>query len=153
MAREDKLRRALFVERNVLRHRSVRAYAPHGDAERFQRMLDAVDDGGGFEAAMHHAVGAFLVIADAVGVPVGLFHQRFEGFGIPFAEEIAGPWPAEYGAGRIAPRRTMIGLIAGKEIEEHGGLAEGPALATLAARENPPEEILGLLAIEEVLLV
>ena len=47
----------------------------------------------------------------------------------------------------------MIGLIAGKEIEEQRGLAERPALTALAARENPAEEILGLLAIEEVLLV
>src|SRR6185503_19404467 len=98
-------------------------------------------------------VGAFLVIADTVGVPIGFFHQLLEGFGIAFAEEIAGSLPAEHGTRRITPRRATIGLIAREEIEEHGGLAEGPALAALAARENPPEEILGLLAIEEMLLV
>src|SRR5690242_17231836 len=115
-------------------------------------MLDAVGDGSGLEPAMHHAVRAFLVIADAVGVPVGLLHQLLEGLGIAFAEQIAGPLPSEDRASRIAPRRAVIGLIAGEEIEEHRGLAERPALAALAARENPPEQILGLLAVEEVFL-
>src|SRR6185312_9808500 len=102
---------------------------------------------------MHHAVGAFLVIADSVGVPIGLLHQLLEGFGVAFAEQIAGLLPTEHGARGIAPRRATIGLIAGKKIEEHRRLAEGPALAALTAGENPPEQILGLLAIEEVLLV
>src|SRR5581483_4855107 len=69
------------------------------------------------------------------------------------ADEIAGLLPAEHGAGRIAPGRAMIGLVAGEEIEEQVGLAERPFLAALAALEDVAEELLRRLAVEEVLLV
>jgi hypothetical protein len=45
---------------------------------------------------MHHALGAFLVIAGAVGVPAGLRHQRLEALGIAFAAQIGGALPAGY---------------------------------------------------------
>ena len=107
-------------------------------------MVHGVDDGSRFEAAMHHAIGAFLVIADAVSVPVGLFHQLLEGLGIALAEQIAGPLPAEDGARGIAPGRAMIGLIAGQEIEEQQRLKERPVVAALPRRENIAEQLLGL---------
>src|SRR5688572_29284431 len=116
-------------------------------------MGDRVLHGGGFVAAVHHAIGAFLVISRAVGIPVGLLHQLAERFGVAFPEEIAGPLPAEDGPRRISPRRAMIGLITGKKIEEEARLAERPGLAAAAARENVAEQLLGGGAVEKVLLI
>ena len=73
---------------------------------------------------MHHAVGALFVVAGAVGIPIGLIHQFVEGLRVAFAEQIAGLLPAEDGARRITPRRAVVGLVAGEEIEEQAGLAE-----------------------------
>ena len=80
---------------------------------------------------MHHAIGALLVIAGAVLVPLRVLHQLLEGLGVAFAEQIAGPLPAEHGAGWVPPRRAVIGLIAGEEIEEQRGLEERPCAAAL----------------------
>src|SRR6476469_10238104 len=107
----------------------------------------------GLVAGMHHAVGAFLVIAGAVGIPVGLFHQLLEGLGVAFAQQVTGPLPAEDGAGRIAPRRAVVTLVAGQEVEEQAGLAERPLFAAPAAAEDVAEQVLGAVAVEEVLLV
>ena len=97
---------------------------------------DRILHGGRLVAAVHHAVGALLVVAGAVGVPVGFFHQLLEGLGVAFAEQVAGPLPAEHGARRVAPRRAVIGLVAGEEIEEQARLAERPGLAAAAAAEE-----------------
>src|SRR5690349_22214089 len=102
---------------------------------------------------MDHALGALLVVADAVSVPVSGLHQLLEGLGVAFAEQVAGLLPAEHGAGRIAPWRAVIGLVAGEEVEEQAGLAERPLLAAVAALEDVAEQLLGGLAVEEVLLV
>ncbi len=102
---------------------------------------------------MHHAVGALLVIAGAVTLPLGLFHQFLEGRDIAFAKEIAGTLPAEDVARRVAPRRALVGLIAGKEVEKQRGLIERPSLAAAAAFENLAEELLRARPVEEVLLI
>src|SRR6185369_2443325 len=101
---------------------------------------------------MGHAVGAFFVLAGAVAVPVGGRHQFLEGLGVAFAEQIAGLLPAENVARRHAPWRAFVGLVAGEEIQEQAGMHEVPLLA-LAAGKYVAEQLLGLRAVEEVLLV
>src|SRR5262249_8611908 len=97
--------------------------------------------------------GALLVVADAVAVPGGVLHQLAEGRGVAFAQQVAGLLPAEHRARRVAPRRAMIGLVAGEEVQEHHRLAERPPAPALAARQDAAEQLLGPGAIEEVLLV
>src|SRR6185312_11699953 len=152
MAREDVFGRALPVERDLLGPVAFGGNAAHGDAERLQRVVHRVDHGCRLIAAMHHAVGAFLVVAGAVSVPIGLFHQLLEALGIAFAQEIAGTLPAEIVARRIAPRRAVIVLVAGEEIEKERRLAERPFMATAAA-EDVAEELLGLAPVEEMRLI
>jgi len=108
---------------------------------------------GRLEAAMDHAVGAFFVIAGAIGVPVGLLHQLLEARRIAFTEKITRPLSAQNCARRIAPRRALIGSISGKKIEEKLRWVERPGLAAFAQRKNLPEEGFGFFAIEEMLLV
>src|SRR5438552_13482314 len=116
-------------------------------------MPKAVGDCRRLESAMHHAVGALLVIADAVGIPVGFLHQFLERLRVTFAEQIARPLPSKDVARRISPGRTVIGLISGKEIEEKGGLIERPGLGTAAAGEDTAEQFPCSLAAQEMLLV
>src|SRR6201996_1956264 len=116
-------------------------------------MPDGVDHGGAFETAMDHAVLALLVFADAVLVPLGVFHQLLEGLHITFAKQVAGLLPAEHAAQRHRPRRAFVGLIARKEIEEQRGLRELPVLAAIAARKDIAEQALGALAVEEAFLI
>src|SRR5690606_32081575 len=80
-------------------------------------------------------------------------HQILEGLRVAFAEEVARALPAEDGTRRVAPGGAAIGLVAGEEVEEERGLAERPFPAAVAAAEDLAEELLRLLAIEEVLLV
>src|SRR5580704_17553207 len=98
-------------------------------------------------AAMGHAVGTLLVLAGAVGVPIGGLHQLLERLGVTFAEQIARLLPAEDVAIGHAPGRALERLVAGQEIEEQAGVHEIPLLA-LAAREDVAEQVLGLGAIE-----
>src|SRR4051812_6096617 len=102
---------------------------------------------------MHHAVGAFFVISGAVGVPVGLIHQFTESLGIAFAQQITRALPTEHRAGRIAPRRAVVALVAGEKIQKQARLRERPFLAVVAAAQNSAEQLFGLLAVQEVLLV
>jgi hypothetical protein len=153
VTREHELRGTLAIERNLGRHLALGLDAADHVGERLERVLEGVLHRGRLETRMDHAVGALLVIADAVGVPIGALHQLLEGLGVAFAEQIAGLLPAEHGAGRIAPRRAVIGLVAGQEVEEQAGLAERPSLAAVAALEDVAEQLLGGLAIEEVLLI
>ena len=104
---------------------------------------------GRFEAAVHHAVGALFVIAGAVRVPVGFFHQLAKRSRVAFAEQIAGTLPAEHGARRIAPRRAAVFLVAGQEIEEQARLAERPRRAAAAATEDVAKELLGRRAMRK----
>src|SRR5258707_662487 len=115
-------------------------------------MAKGVLDGGTLIAAMNHAVGTLLVVAGAVFVPLGGFHQFLEGFDVALAQQIAGPLPAEHVARRVAPRRAVIALIAGQEVEEEGRLREFP-LALLGIAEDRAEQLLGLAAVEEMRLV
>src|SRR5215472_3680191 len=114
--------------------------------------MHRIDDGGCLVPAVHHALRALLVVPGAVGVPVRLLQQLLERFRVTLAEQIAGALPAEIVAGRIAPRRAAIGLIAGQEIEKKARLIERPALAVLPP-ENVAEQFLGAAAAEEMRLI
>src|SRR5208282_3447432 len=122
------------------------------DHERLERVPYRVVRRRRLVAAMHHAVGAFLVIARPVLVPVGRLHELLEAPRIAFAEEIAGALPAEHVARRVAPRGAVVLLIAGEEVEEETRLREAPLLAA-PAPEDVAEELLGLVPREGVLLV
>src|SRR5579871_2036433 len=108
-------------------------------------MPETVGDGGRLKAAMHHAVGAFFVIADTVGVPVGFLHQLAERLHVAFAEQITGPLPPENVPRRISPWRAVISLIAGQEIEKERRLVERPCFGAATARENTAEKPSGAL--------
>src|SRR5271170_321592 len=116
-------------------------------------MSERIIDRARLEAAMDHAIGAFLIPADAVGIPVGRLHQLLEARRVAFAEKIAGPLPAENRSGRIAPRRAMVRLISRQEIKEQGRLIEGPLLPVAPASKNFAEQLFGAGAVEEVFLV
>src|SRR6476646_5959288 len=101
---------------------------------------------------MHHAIGAFLVVASPIFVPRGVLNQLLEGLRVAFAEQIAGALPAEHGAGWVPPRSAVIALIAGEEVEEQPRLVKGPSSLALAS-EDVSEQLLRSCAIKEVLLV
>src|SRR5687767_1135464 len=103
---------------------------------------------------MHHAVGALLVLARAVGIPVGRLHQFLETRCIALSHEVAGLLPAEDVAGGITPRRAVIALVAGQEVEVEARLIEDPLAPLLAAfAEDVAEQRLGLAAVEEMHLI
>src|SRR4029434_3734385 len=102
---------------------------------------------------MDHAVGALLVVAGAVSIPLGLVHQLIEGSCVALAEQVAGLLPAENCAGRMAPRRAMVALVTGEKIEEQARLAERPFVFACSALEYVAEQLLGLATIEKVVLV
>src|SRR5205823_12405904 len=114
--------------------------------------MHRIDDGGSLVAAVHHALSAFLVIAGAVGIPIRPFHQLLKGLGITFAEQIAGPLPAEIIARRIAPGRAVVGLVAGQEIEKKARLVERPGFAVLPL-EDLAEQFLRAAATQKMRLV
>ncbi len=153
VAREHVLGRALAVERNFRRHRTLGANPAQGNLQGFHRMGDRVLNGGGFITAVDHAIGAFRIVSGAVGIPIRFLHQLAEGLGITLAEQIAGALPPEHGTGRIAPGRAMVLLIPRQEVEEQTGLAERPGFAGAAATEDVAEQLLGLLAMEKMLLI
>src|SRR5690348_15190000 len=101
---------------------------------------------------MDHAVGALLIVAGAVLVPLGGLHQLPERLGVALAQQVAGPLPAEHVARGLAPRRASVALVAGEEVEKEGGLVEPPVLA-LSPAEDVAEQLLRLATVEEVLLV
>ncbi|KOS92276.1 hypothetical protein DM53_4518 [Burkholderia mallei] len=153
VAREHILGRTLVVDRNIRRERAFGPDAAHRHLQRLQRMRDRIHHGGGLEAAVDHAVRTLFVVADAVVVPVGRFHQLLEGLHVTFADQVARLLPAEHRARRVAPRRALVRLVAGEEIEEQRRLAERPALAAFAALEDFAEQVLRLVAVQEVLLI
>ena len=57
------------IERDVGRHRSFGLDPGEATFAAFHGPAHRIHDGGSLEAAMHHAIGAFLVIAGAVFVP------------------------------------------------------------------------------------
>src|SRR6266849_8748033 len=102
---------------------------------------------------MDHAIGALLIVADAVLVPLGVVHEFAERLGVALAQQVAGLLPAEDRACRVAPRRAVISLVPGEKVQEHDRLAERPFPPAIAARQDAAEQFPGLGAIEEVLLV
>src|SRR5689334_18298436 len=116
-------------------------------------MPDGVLHRGGFETAVHHAVGTLLVVTRAVAVPVGLFHELTKALRIAFAQQVTRPLPTEDRACGIAPRGALVSLVAGEEVEEEARLAERPRPPALPALEHVAEKLLRRGAVEEVLLV
>src|SRR5260370_40242121 len=142
----------LVIEIELGRHGTAGAYPAQRYPHRLERIAAGCVRRGWLVAAMRQAVGAFLVLAGAVGLPVRGLHQFLEGLGIALAEQVAGLLPAENVAGRHAPRRAFVILIARQEIQEQAGMHEIPLLA-FAQREHVAEQFLGLGAVEEMLLV
>src|SRR5262249_2340149 len=98
------------------------------------------------------AVCALFIFAGTVAVPIGGLHQLLEGPGVAFTEQIAGLLPAENIARGHAPGRALVVLVAREEVEEQALVQEIPAIA-VAELEHIGEETLGLLAVQEVLLI
>src|SRR6266849_1651802 len=103
-------------------------------------------------AAMGHAVRAFFVTAGAISVPVRRFHQFGKRVRVTLAEQVAGLLPSKDGAGRHAPRGTMIRVVAGEKIEEQARMHEVPVFSA-AQSAYAAEQLLGLASAEEMLLV
>src|SRR5215475_4544830 len=118
MPREDEVRRPLPVERDLGCHLALGAESAERHPCRLQWMLDRVHDRRRLIPTMHHTIGTLLVIAGAVGVPVGFLHQLLERLRVALAEQIAGALPAEIVSRRIAPRGATVGLVAGEEVEK-----------------------------------
>src|ERR1700730_6705940 len=151
MARKDVFRGPLPIEGNLGGHVAFGADAAESDLSELQRITDGVHYRGRLVAAVHHAVGALLVIPGAVGVPVGIFHKLLEGLRIALAEQIAGPLPAEIVPCRVAPGGAAVRLITSKEVEEEAGLIEGPAPNTVS--KDAAEELLGPAPVQKMLLI
>ncbi len=149
---EDVLRRALLGHVDLRRHRTGGLDAAQRHPHRLQRVVQRSHRRRRLVAAMSHTVRALLVLAGAVGFPVRGVHQLLEGLGIAFAEQIAGLLPAKNVARGHAPRRALVLLVAGEEVEEQAGMHKIPLLA-LAHRKDVAEQLLGLGAVEEVRLV
>src|SRR5437762_12868561 len=116
-------------------------------------MANGIPDGGCFVTAVHHAVGALLVIPGSVRVPIRLFHQRAKGFRIAFAQQVAGTLPSEDVSGRVAPRRAAVTAVAGEEVEKQARLAERPCACAATSTEDRAEKFFGSRSREEVRLV
>ena len=81
-----------------------------------------------------------------------VLHQLGKRLGVALAQQITGPLPPEHVAGRLAPWRAAVILVARQEAHEQRRLRELPALA-LAARQDVAEQLLGLLPGQEMRLV
>src|SRR5438270_13148270 len=109
-------------------------------------MAHRILDGGRFITAVHHAIGALLIVAGPVGVPIGFFHQRAKTLRVAFAQQVARTLPAEDVSCWIAPWRAAIVAIPGEEIEEQTGLTERPRARAAASAEDVAEQLLGACA-------
>src|ERR1700694_4570966 len=103
--------------------------------------------------AVHHAIGALLVVAGTVRVPVGFLHQLAKAGRLAFTEQITGTLPTEDVPGWVAPRSATVFLVAGQEVEEKTRLAERPCARTSATAENVAKKLLGASAGEKVCLI
>ena len=92
-----------------------------------------------------HAVGALGVAGGAaVVIPIGLFDEFVEGFGVSILEEVAGFLPAEDVVGGISPGCAVEVLFTHEEFEEEWALVESPlAFAFVAVGEDHAEEAIG----------
>src|SRR5690606_915705 len=140
--------------RQLRRHLAVDARSEQEDCQRLQRVRERVLDRRALVAAMRHAVVALRIAARAVLLPVRRLHQLLERRRVPFVdEEIAGLLPAEDVVRGIRPRRALIALIPGEEIEEQARLIEAPlARAGPSAVDELAEELLRLPSPEEHVL-
>src|SRR6202140_6022403 len=109
-------------------------------------MTEPVVDRRSLESAMRHAVVAARIFAYAVFFPLSVLDQRPVARRVPLiGEQVARPLPAEYVVGGIAPRRALIGLVAGEKIQEQRGMIERPRNAggaAAAAAENAAKQLL-----------
>src|SRR3984893_5925974 len=103
--------------------------------------------------AVHHAIGALLVVAGTVRVPVGFLHPLAKARRVAFTEQITGTLPTKDVPGRVAPRSAAVFLVAGQEVEEKTRLAERPCARTSATAENVAKKLLGASAGEKVCLI
>src|SRR6267142_6930786 len=71
-----------------------------------------------FIAAMDHAVGAFLVPAGPVVIPVRVIDELLEGRGVAVLEEVTRLLPAEDIVGGIAPRRALVIHFTHEEVQK-----------------------------------
>src|ERR1700730_15563307 len=108
MARKDIFRGPLPTQRDLGSHIAFGADAANSDLRDLQSITDGVHYRGLFVAAVDHAVGALLVISGAVGIPVGIFHELLEGFGIALAEQVARPLPAKIVPCGVTPGRAAV---------------------------------------------
>ncbi len=117
--------------------------------------MEGIHGGGGFVAAVHHAVLAFGVFAFvAVEGPVGVFGEFFEGVDVAFVEQVAGFLPAEDAVAGATPGGAFVVFFAGEEVEEEGVVVKLPfGFAEFVGFEDLAEEGAGLVAFEEVGLV
>src|SRR5262249_45160224 len=138
-------------ERHFRRHRALDARPAQRHTQRPKRVLHHVFDGSALESTVSHAIVAARIATDAIASPVGLLHQLAEAAGVTLiGSEIARTLPAEDVVGGIAPRRALIGSIAGQKIEKQGRLVETPtSRALLAAREDGAKQVLALGASEK----
>src|ERR1700737_3490901 len=116
MARKDIFRGPLPIKRNLGSHVAFGADAAKRDLRGLQRITNGVHYRGRLVAAVHHAVGALLIVPGSVSVPVGIFHKLLEGLRIALAEQIAWPLPAEIVPCRVAPGGAAVRLITSKEV-------------------------------------
>src|SRR5437899_5456923 len=104
-----------------------------------------------FIAAMDHAVGALLVSASSVVVPVRVLDELPEGRGVAVLEQITRLLPAENVVGGIAPWRALVVHLAHEEVQKERRLVEPPVFLGRVqdAREHLPRP----LSLEKVLLI
>src|SRR5271166_2386830 len=102
---KDVFRGALTIERDFRRQRTACPNSLKRDARRGQWTPERVVGRRRLVAAMGHAIGALLVSACAVAIPVRGLHELLEGAGVPLSEKVAGLLPAE-----DVPRRHAHGV-------------------------------------------
>src|SRR3974390_2925529 len=107
-----------MIQWNLRRHVTVSAHATQTDLQRPERVTHRVPDSRCLVTAVHHAVGALLVVAGPVGIPVGFIHQLAKAAGVAFPQQVARSLPAENVAGWIAPRSATVLAVAGEKVKE-----------------------------------
>ena len=100
---------------------------------------------------MDHAVGALLVPAGPVVVPVRVLDELPEGRGVAVLEQITRLLPAENVVRGIAPWRALVVHLAHEEVQKERRLVEPPVFLGRVqdAREHLPRP----LSLEKVLLI
>src|SRR5439155_1900671 len=106
-------------------------------ADGFLDRSGSANNGGGFVAAVRHAVVARLVLAASVLRPVRLVQQLFVGLGVAFfAHQVAGALPAEHRVARDAPRRALEIDLALQKVQIQRTVVQAPLLALVAGERG-----------------